>query len=275
MSLKPNYKHWRRVRRGKKLRANIPVKNISSLFNVFLTTFVSVATLAVAVATYRTAEQQTVIADILAQLELAKNKPKFAVSPSAETSSFRQRGRLLEGQIPQTITVTPEVGVRQLVSVNGQASVFFTSPERDQPCVVSIRGLFTQSTRDKIHLLDSSVADLQKLIDAAAAEGLRAEGFYSEVLVSYHNVFGRLSFANLGTDGSDLENSGFQDKDITIYAGSWSGGEGFYFDGTDPKDYCPALAEKVSNLVGRTNGYAGEDGIEKLPPTLRRGLDSP
>jgi hypothetical protein len=272
MKQKPNYKQLRRVRPSKLGQEQSSDATWAYGFNVFLTTLISVATLAVAVASYRIADKQTEISDTLAQLELAKNQPTFSVAVSGGTSAFRQSGRLLKPQIPTTITIASEVGVRDIAAVNGQASIFFTTAGAGRPCVVAIRGLFTQSTRDKIHIVEAPAKDLQQLIDDAASLGLRAEGFYTDVLVSFTNVYGDTEFANLGEDGSDLAMSGFRDSDIRIYAGAWSGGEGFYFDDSTPEEACPVIGAKVRELVGRTNGHAGNGGIDKLPPTLRREL---
>jgi len=145
--------------------------------NGFLTTLISVVTLAVAIASYQIAKKQTDISDTLAALELAKNRPKFTVAVSGKASAFRQSGRLLYPQIPTTVTITPDAGVKDITAVTGQASIFFTEDGTERPCIVSIRGLFTQSTRDKVHLVKSTTKELQYLIDDAETLNLRAEGF--------------------------------------------------------------------------------------------------
>ena len=80
---------------------------------------------------------------------------------------------------------------------------------------------------------------------------------------------------NMGEDGSELSMSDFRESDMTIFAGAWSGGSGFYFDTTPSEGTCSTIGAKVRTLVGRTNGRAGEGGIDKLPPSLRRSLSSP
>lgn len=275
MKQRPNYKQLWRTRQIKPSQEQSLSMTLTYVFNVFLTTVISVVTLAVAVASYRVAEKQTEISDTLAQLELAKNQPKFLVAASGEISAFRQSGRLLEPQIPTTITIAPEVGVRDIVSMNGQASIFFTMAGTERPCIVAIRGLFAQRVRDQVHIVEASAKDLQQLIDGAASLGLRVDGFYTDVLISFMNIYGDLELANLGEDGSDLGKFSFRDSDIRIYAGAWSGGEGFYFDDSASEDACPAMGAKVRELVRRTNGHAGDGGIERLPSTLRRELSSP
>ncbi|MDP3549146.1 MAG: hypothetical protein Q8R81_01980 [Novosphingobium sp.] len=272
MKQKPNYKLLRRARLKKLGREQSSATNLARGFNIFLTTVISVATLAVAVASYLIAEKQTEVSIALAKLEIAKNQSKFSVVSSGRSSAFRQSGRLIEPQISNAIAVIPEVGVREIIAVNGQASIFFSTAGAQRPCVVAIRGLFMQSTRDKIHIVEASAQDLQKLIDAAANAGLRAEGFYTDVLVSFTNLYGDAEFANLGEDGSALEMSSFGNSDITIYAGAWSGGKGFYLDYPISDSACPIIGTKVRQLVERTKGHAGDGGVEKLPPTLRREL---
>lgn len=281
MSFRPSYKQWRRAKSSLVRPKPGFLETIFSFLDGFIATILACATLGVAYASYRISERQVEIADTLATIEVAKNQPGFSIESSVETSDFRQNGMSLASQVPETLTVTPRVGVGDLIAVNGQVSVFFTSPALTSPCVISVRGMFTQSTRDKVHLLEPAADDLQDLIDELGNFGIRTEGFYTEVLVSYVDLFGRGGLANYGEDGSDLEMSGFSEligiesNDLTIYAGVWSGGQGFYFDSQDPSDFCPGISSIIDRTVRATLGREGDGGIERLPPTMRRYLDNP
>lgn len=269
-------RHRKALRRIRELHSQSRTPVAENL-NVYLTTLMSVAMLLLAFAQYKTAEKQTEIADALAALEFAKAKAKFSVSASANTSAIMQDGRRLDPQIPATISVLPVEGVQDIFGTSGQATLVITDRSAaDELCMVAIRGLFSEERRDRIRLDRAPLGELQGLVEAADYEGLTARGFFTEVQVSYVDLFGTPSIANLSKDGADLEHSSVKDTDvIRIYAGAWSGGEGFYFDGgTAPEEACPSIGSKLRKLVAATNGKAG-NRYDNLPPEQRRELRLP
>jgi hypothetical protein len=275
MKRKLNYKTWKRIRAK---TVDNPRRNNNGFLvtiNTLLTSFVSFAALFVAIASYRTSQKQTEIANSLAQLEFAKNDVKFLIMKSEEKSGFQQNHVLIRHQFPLHITVSPFSGVKDIVNVNGELLVFLEDIDTKATCVLAIRGAFSNEEVDRIEFIDNTRLELERLIDNAFYKSLTVRGFDVVLSVLYTDLYDRMITADLGLDGLRMEATGVRKNNVVVYSGTWSGGKGFYLDKSDPDALCPKLAKDIREMIDLTGGYPGDRGTDNLPPTLRYELMAP
>jgi hypothetical protein len=216
--------------------------------NTFLTTIVAAASLAVAFAQFRLAEQQARISKSLAQLEFAKAAAKFEFDTSGNTVPLGPEDDPHSISLPDAVTVKPISGVKDIFTMDGPIELTLTDEHGGATCNVEVRGLYLQQNKYDLQLSQSLLPEFQLFLGALRLNRVGISDASVQPLVRYHDLLGNLSTQQyLLPNGMEI--GGPTEQTLIMYSGAWSGGTGFHFDQVDPASRCPQLGKQVKQAA--------------------------
>lgn len=252
----------RRVNRRRDENPQEP-RNWWDFFSAFGTTFMALATLLVAVAQWRTAERQTAIADVLAQLEFAKSEGQFSVKPSLAKEAFRTGLTERRLTLAKSVLVDVGEGVRELKLIDVPVSLYLSNAEGTKHCQIELRGMYLEDEDHLATLWEPSTQYLQPLLMQFEAHGLYVMDTSPRVRLIYVDLIGRLRTRYFNFNGEEAVGSPV--TGVPLYSGARSGGRGFYADDGAPETYCPEVAKVITQALAMENGKPGSDYGASIP----------
>ena len=254
-------------RSPKRLRKANPKSNDSwhDFFATFGTTFMAIATLAVAIAQWRTAERQTDIADSLAQLEFAKSDGHFSIVASSAVQPFKTGLTDRKVTLNKSIKVSVGEGVRELSLVDVPISFTLMNAEGDKHCQIELRGVYLDDDDHLSTLWQPSTQYLGSLLMQFEAHGLYVITTSLRVRLAYTDLLGRQRTKYLNLNGEEA--GGPTVSGVPLYTGARSGGHGFYTDEGAPETFCPDAAKLLKEVLAAEGGQAGHDYDAPSPGT--------
>ncbi|KAK0359912.1 hypothetical protein LTR94_029384, partial [Friedmanniomyces endolithicus] len=151
----------------------------------------AIATLAVAIAQWRTAERQTDIADSLAQLEFAKSDGHFSIVASSAVQPFKTGLTDRKVTLNKSIKVSVGEGVRELSLVDVPISFTLMNAEGDKHCQIELRGVYLDDDDHLSTLWQPSTQYLGSLLMQFEAHGLYVITTSLRVRLAYTDLLGR------------------------------------------------------------------------------------
>jgi hypothetical protein len=223
-------------------------RNRGVSLNTFLTTIVAVASLTVAFAQFRLAEQQAAISKSLAQLEFAKAAAKFDFDTSRNTVPLGPEDDPHSISLPDTVTVKPVSGVKDIFTMDGPVELTLSDEHGEGACNVEVRGLYLQQNKYDLELSRSILSEFQLFLGALRLNRVSIGDVSVQPLVRYHDLLGNLG-AQQYLLPNGMEIGGPTDQALIMYSGAWSAGTGFHFDQVDPVSRCPQLGKQLKQAA--------------------------
>jgi len=213
--------------------------------------------LAVAAAQLYLAHEQTKLAETVARLELAKEKPRIKITPSRDVarSGGAEPGTFVE--LPEHFYVKLVSGIDTIFSIDVPITLHVSDDNGATSCLIEVRGLYVQDDqRQRLNLFSPPREDFAELIHALREKGVEFNYPTWDFVVRYFDLYG-----NLKTDylGLRLQPEHPPQRALILYNGIWSNGEGFYFDEA-PSKWCPSISHKLESAIQKLGGASGNFG---------------